>query len=222
MAVNIVRTETIDSPVLNREIIANLLQNAVISGVTAADMTSNVAFISADSTPPASPSQGMWWWDTGEQLMKVYDSVHACWLAIGPDRRDMAVQNWTGDTLFKGAGVSLVPGGGGLKVQAHTPVTDGSVSANMIGTMADTTASGAWGPMSYLGIVWLRDDENGVYPVTPGDYIRQVSTISPGKFNHPNQTGDPMAGTMVVSIERAASGNLYRGLWIDYKRATPS
>lgn len=219
MSVNLTRTETISSPVINRETIANLIENAVISGVGVSDLAAGCMFITAQSDTP-SATEGMWWWDMFEQLMKVWDSTHSVWLAIGPDRRDIAVRNWSGGVLPKGGAVSFIPGESNLRVQAHSNATNSGICPHMVGTMTDTTASGMWGGMSYQGIVWLLDDENGgSYPIAPNHYIRQSSIAS--KFNHPNQSADPMAGSMVLAIAQAGSGDCYLGNWIGYKRATP-
>jgi hypothetical protein len=213
---NITRTETIVlGQTITRETIANLLENALVSSLGLSDLDESAIVVTAASEAPTA-ALGKWWWDQTEQLMKVYDSTHSLWLAIGPDRRDIAMQNWSGGIAGRGAVASYKLGQDDpRKVTFWTNSADDS--DHFIGSWAETTASGAWGPLSVMGFVWLWDDgsPDGGH-VNPASYIK-TWTAGDGRVREVTPAS-PVTQAHSIAIARAAANEVYLGLWIAQKQ----
>lgn len=208
---------------INRETIANLLETGLLSQLTVSDLASGVIMVTSQSEPPTNPLHNQWWWDQTQQLMRVYDSGTSLWLAIGPDRKDVPMINWTGGTSPRGAGVTPMLGSAAERRVVHPDNTIGGGHAgihteHMIGTWADTVASGAWGAVSFIGFVWAKLDPNAGFPeASPNDWLHFHSFNDDGSFLSIGQ-GDPTDDCPVIAAQQIARGGTGLAAWVGFRK----
>jgi hypothetical protein len=161
--------------IVTRQTIYDLVRLATIGTVQQSDLDSGVLTVVSQSLAPT-PSPGLLWWNQTEQLMMVYTDMidntgASVWLAIGPDRFDVAV--YAEEPIPYGAAV--VPGNTGgvraVRLPPHpsefvaTGVTVSRFSSLRVlglnqetqhgagGTLtAPTTPSGTWFRCATVGV----------------------------------------------------------------------
>lgn len=218
----ITRTTTIAvGQAITRETIADLLENALLSQIGRSDLDVSAIVVTAQSEAPTA-RPGMWWWDMTDQLMKSYDSTHSLWLAIGPDRKDAAMQNWSGTVRARGDIVGIRMGEDNER-RAILPTTGsaaGDDSDMILGTWAETTASGAWGPVSFVGLVWCRIGSTSD-AVTPGDWLAPSFDLDDGTVKDIGQ-GDPTDNAPFIAAQASAvpgTGPI-RAMYVGHRRGS--
>jgi len=181
----------------------DLIEAAVIGSVTPADITGGVVFLLTQLTVP-NPSLYPFWYDSSPQdpVFRVYAAPWNIWLAAGPHRFEMPLQNGAGTLLAKGC--LVVAGSNASQFMIGT-----APSLNMIGFLQDTCASGAWGPVACQGIGW------GLYAsAVSGAHI----ALAPGLFITARNVP---AGCIHGSTVGTASGisGAYFGITLDTGRS---
>jgi len=199
---------------ITREDIADLIEESLLSDIGLSDLDPTALVVTAQSEAPASPVPGAWWWDKTTQLMKVYDSTHSLWLALGPDRRDIPVLNWNGGALPKGAYMcnrrGIGPWDGTVKLGTRATAT----AEMVIGTIPATALSGAWTPLSYCGIVWCYVSAGQT--IAPSNYV-YARDNNTGEFRNLGE-GDPTGEAPIISLGSTTGGQSIQGMWIGWKR----
>lgn len=135
-----------DGDTVTAQILHDMIETATLTGLTAADLSSNVQVLVAQAAAP-DPSLYSFWWRTEswEPLLYVYATPYDIWLAAGPDRFDIPFQ--ASEPLFKGA---CVVSAGASQVGIATGPT-----INVIGFAQDTAVSGAWVGVATCGLGWV-------------------------------------------------------------------
>lgn len=208
----ITRTKTFtDGQDIDREDIADLLEEALVSAIGYSDLAADAQLVTAQSEAPT-PNAGKWWWDMTDKLMKAWNSTYSLWLAFGPDRYDVPVQNWYGATMNKGWPCTLVAGGGSYRVTGRGGV-EADKSTTFVGLMQETTASGMWGPMAIMGVMWGQleaSPDGGKVPAA--GYVRHGAGAGNAYVGYP-APGSPSSRAFGVAIAEAGPLQAFKLAW---------
>ena len=178
---NLVGTETFEFPV-DRQDLYNHWATAVLSSIERSELASGVFTLDIGTTlsdATSSPEPGHHFWSRLEGLMFVFhDEVDgtgvSLWLAIGPDRFDVAAilsEPTGGGAVVRPVydrWVQIFSGSSGAAwntdpIGTHAGAISLSGFSGGSDTDAGTAASGTWAPISIDGIVW-------------GNHQRQIET----------------------------------------------
>lgn len=179
---------------VSRQTIYDLLANAAGGTVQASDLDTSVQSVVAQSEAPSAPTPGKLWWDQTDQIMKVWTDVLegtavSCWLAIGPDRFDVAVL--ATEPVPFGAAVQLTGNGRRVKLPPDPDSlrimgaglaeweTAKVIGFNNHGSKlnASTAASGTWFSCAVDGLVWAW------YPCNRQSGSDWISSAGAGGFD---------------------------------------
>jgi hypothetical protein len=214
----ITRTKTFSTPTINREDIANLLEDALLSNLGLSDLAADVILVTAASEAPAA-TPGKHWFDMTDQLWKVYDSAHSLWLAYGPDRKDVAMQNWSGGAQALGTPVvTVVDADNPFRTSHRDDGGDGDITRNWHGIAQDSAASGAWYPCAIMGFMW------GWLEATPnGGFVPQTGYVHmgpSGDFDRVgyNAPGNPTSRAFGRAAQRAGPNEKFLLWWMGPKQ----
>lgn len=125
----------------------DLIENAGLSNITSGDLVTGTELIFVSASAP-SATQWKYWYDNHELtggLLRVWAEPFNLWLAVGPDRFEIPLQNRSGAMLHMGA----------LVIAASSASSVGTATGptlNAVGFLQATTASGAHGPVAVGGI----------------------------------------------------------------------
>jgi hypothetical protein len=126
----------------------DLIESAVIGSVTPADIVGNVKVLISQTTTPNASIYPYWYdSDPRDPILRVFAYPWNIWLAVGPHRWEMPLQNASATLLAKGC--LVVAGSNASQFTIGT-----TPSLNMLGFLQNTCASGAWGPVACQGIGW--------------------------------------------------------------------
>jgi hypothetical protein len=167
---------------VTRQTFYDLVANAAHDAITQTDLSSDLVVTFVGGSPPIITKPGQLWWDTTEQVMKVFvDAIDntgcSLYLAFGPDRFEVALL--ADEPIPFGAAVQLTGDGR----RAHLPPSPTQMQAlssdfqwevaKVIGFCQQglsrdhsTVASGAWFSCAVEGYIWCWYPVNKLISVT--------------------------------------------------------
>lgn len=178
---SIQRTDTVGDS-CTRQTLYDLLSTANIVSIAESDLVipPSAAAVTAASEAPASLSNGLWWYDQTEQLLKlpvltVGGSAASFYMSVGPDRWDYPGFNICDEPMKPGDLVrwSYSPGAGIYDITFMEPCPTWYTLSTFLrsvpqlfscyGVIAATIPAQQFGPVANMGFLHARVDWNSVY-----------------------------------------------------------
>lgn len=174
MAVHPVRLTALGN-VVTRQDLYNLFGLSTLSGMNydALSTSGKAGAIRVGSLPPADLSQGTWWYDQTDQLMRVFDSTSSYAYACGPDRFEIGgrISSTEDAGVKRGWGVKLDPyrTWTGRRVYIQPCSGDPFDWLHCMGIASVDADPGDNFPVTIEGIVpaYFVGDYKGSYPIPP-------------------------------------------------------
>jgi len=183
----------------------DLIEAAVLGSLLPTDISGAVKFLVTQFPTAPDPSLYPFWYDSNpvDPIFRVFAAPWNIWIAAGPHRFEMPLQNTTATMLAKGC--MVIAGSGASQFGIGT-----NPSLNMIGFLQDTCASGAWGPIANCGVGW------GLYCTNASTALNVL--ITPGLLLHGRGV---RAGALQGQSPASAAGasGPYFGLCLDNARS---
>ena len=203
-------TISVDTQVTSQTL-HNLIENALISGISTSDLNAGTHTIAVSTSTPHPSFFPLWYNpDLDDPILRVFAAPWNIWLAVGPDRFELPFRNAAATEVAMG---SLVCASAASEFYLAT-----SPSLNALGFLQATTASGAWGPVATCGIGWAlhissvsSDTEDGT-PLT-GNGIRAYGCPAGGVYSigiGANGGSGPLFGMFLEANRSGASGSYSR------------
>jgi hypothetical protein len=185
----------------------DLIDQATITGLSAADIVGGVFFVSVSTSTP-NPSLAPFWYnpDPEDPMFRVYAAPWNIWLSVGPDRYEIPLKNSSGVDLLRGALV-VCSGASDFTIGSNP-------SLNAIGFLQAPTAAGAYGPVATCGIGWAL-------------YCSSISITSPAGGTPDAKLavvarGTPAGTVAGYSIDGALGSGPMFGMWLESNRSGAS
>jgi hypothetical protein len=194
-------TYTITSTVTSASL-HQLIENATLSNIGAADFTTGVAFVSAGTATP-NPSLFPMWLSTDPQdpVFRVFAAPWNIWCAVGPDRFELPFLNSAATTGLQGA--LVIPGTGASSFQLGS-----NPSINVLGFLQSQTPADSYGPVAILGYGYAL-------------FASSISLVLGGALNEQYlvyNTGCPPGCVAGVAVASSVTQVLF-GMWLEAPRS---
>jgi len=197
-------TVTIDTEVTSQTL-HNLIESALVAGITASDLIAGSHFLSVGTATP-NPSAYPFWYnnDPEDPVMRYWAEPWKLWLACGPDRWEYPLMNAAATMLPMGCMVTR-SGSSAFSVAQNATLT-------FAGFLQATTASGAYGPVCCQGIGWV------LHISSPSTLATQTPTGGTALKNF----GSPAGGVYGLSVGSDAGSGPYFGMFLESNRSGAS
>jgi hypothetical protein len=184
----------------------NLIEHALVSGISASDLIAGTHFVSVGTATPNPSSYPIWYSnDYDDPILRVYARPWNVWLAVGPDRFEIPLLNSAATTVAMGC---LVVANGASDFTLAT-----SPSLNALGFAQATIAAGAYGPVATCGIGW----------------VLHISSVSAGTQSQGPTAGDglraygcPAGGIYGVGLSNNGGSGPFFGMFLENNRSGAS